>query len=90
MHDHPQRGRGQEGTGVVSDFIHVVQGIVALAFLWGFTLHAVNEVSTLLAGSATALPLIGALGLGLRITCGWVLRCHPAVLRNRRDHVRGP
>jgi hypothetical protein len=66
-----QGGRGQEGTGVFWDFIHVAQGIVALAFLWDFTLHAVNEVSTLLTGSATVLPMIGALGLGVSITCGW-------------------
>jgi hypothetical protein len=65
-------GRGQEGTGVVSDVIHVVQGIVALAFLWDFTLHAVNEVSTLVAGSATPLPMVGALGLGVSVTCGWI------------------
>ena len=76
--------------GVFGDFIHVVQGIVALAFLWDFTLHAVNEVSTLVAGSATALPMIGALGLGVSITCGWVCDVILLWALPWRDHARGP
>jgi hypothetical protein len=71
IHEDQQGGRGQEGSGVFWDFIHAVQGLVALAFLWDLTVHAVNEVSTLFAGAATAIPMTGAVGLVVSWGCGW-------------------
>ena len=71
MHDDRLGGRGQEGSGVFWDFVHAVQGLVALAFLWDLTAHAINEVSTLVGGSATAVPMTG-IGIEWVTECGWV------------------